>query len=153
MTKLQIHPTEEPGTLIVSGIVAADTDLSPLLESSAKHIILNLKGIVEITSIGVKKWVEGISQLQERGKTLEYQECPEVFVEQCNFVLELCQGVIIHSLQVSFICEDCEEYLLKTFKREDLDLDNLPPEILCPSCGEEMITEEGNVFDFLKIGT
>lgn len=149
MFKLQIDRTEEEGVFILSGVIAADIDFSPFLQSPQPLIILKFEDIREITSMGVKKWVEGLHKLRQSGKTVEYQDCPEIFIEQCSLVLEMAEGVKVHSFEVTFVCEDCDEGKTKMLKTEELDLKNLPPSISCPSCRETMITEDTEPFNFL----
>lgn len=151
MSQLQITPSKEKeGVFIISGIITADANLAPLLQEPHSHLVFHFTQIREITSIGVRKWVEGLHALQKSGKTIEYQNCPEIFVEQWNLILEMTQGVAIHSFEISFICEDCDEEVLRMFKVTDLDIENLPPLIPCPSCQKEMITEEEDAFHFME---
>lgn len=150
MSFLQVVLTEEAGVYAISGAISADTDLSPLLQDSHSDLIFRFDGINEITSVGIKKWVEGIQNLQQNGKSIEYQQCPESFVEQCNLVPEMTQGVKMHSFEVTFFCEDCDEEEIKMLEIDKLDLNDLPPAIPCPSCHEEMITEDVDAFKFIE---
>lgn len=150
MHKLKIIPTEERGAFSLSGTIDADTDLLPLLKEPVEQLVFNLKKVIDINSIGVKKWVEGIRVLRDKGKQIEYRECPEVFIEQCNFVLEMTEDIKVSSFQVTFVCEDCDQYSNILLETDKMELDNLPPIINCPSCGEGMITEEADAFVFLE---
>lgn len=149
MSDFQITPLSELGSYKISGTINADTDFTVMLEDEATHLILSLESIEEISSYGVKRWIEGILALQARGKTVEYRNCAEIFVEQCNLVLDLCQGVTIASFQTTFMCDECDVYDLQVLTTRDLNLEDLPPIVDCPNCGTEMITEEGDVFRFL----
>ncbi|MGK5093796.1 hypothetical protein WDW89_17515 [Deltaproteobacteria bacterium TL4] len=148
MTILAINPVNPKGVYSVSGKVVAESDFSALLSAAQDHLVLILKEITEISSLGVKKWTETMQKLREKGKSLEYQECPEIFIEQCNMVSELCEGIKIHSFAVEFVCNDCDDGETRMLKMEELDLNDLPPAVPCPSCQEEMITEDPDVFDF-----
>lgn len=147
---ISIQPGDGPEMYLLSGMIDAYLDISPILESSSPQLMLNLKGIKEINSVGVKKWVEAMQQLKGSGKSVAYQECSSSFVSQCNFVPELSAGIKVHSLYVIFECEECDEYLTKNIETKDLDFDNLPPDVSCPECNELMQTEDDVVFDFLK---
>ena len=125
-------------------------DLTPLFETPDDSIALNLAGVTEMSSVGVKKWVDAIRELQTQNKRIEYQECPELFIDQCNMVSELHEGVEIASFTVTFECEECDEYVTETFITKDLDLEDLPPSVLCPSCQDPMIPENEEVFEFLE---
>lgn len=150
MGKLQLYSTDQEGHFIVSGMIGPDADLSSLLESPSNHLVLNLKEITEITSIGIKKWVESVRVLLDNRKSLEYDECSEIFMHQCNFVLELAQGVGITSFQVTFMCDECDIYEVKLLKTNELSLEYLPPLFNCPTCGRSMEVEEDDTFNFLK---
>ena len=149
MPKLHIDSTEEAGVFTLSGIISADTDFSSLLQESHSHLIFRFNEINEITSVGIKKWMEGVNALYRSGKTIEYQNCPEIFIEQCNLVIEMTQNITIHSFEITFVCEDCDEEEIKMLTTVELDLKNLPPHVICPSCNEEMITEDSCAFNFI----
>lgn len=151
MPGLQIQPDmKTPGAYFLSGNIDAYMDLSLLRQSSDTHLILILKEIAEINSVGVKKWVEGLRSLSQLGKTIEYRECSEVFVEQCNFASEFTEGVKVHSFMITFMCEDCNHYEVKMLETLNLNLDQLPPSFPCKTCNQDMITEELQVFSFLE---
>lgn len=145
---VQIQQSEN-GVWELRGFVDANFEITPLLESTQQHLILNLANIVQINSIGIKKWAFMLRELYAKGKTLEFHECSEMFIMQCNFVPELHQGVKIHSFKVLFECEDCDEVEARYLKTDELNLDQLPPVMLCPACHKPMPTENSRVFDFL----
>ena len=147
---LVIQPGDGSGVYLLAGMIDAYLDISSLLESSSPQLKLDLKGVKDINSVGVKKWEEAMQQLKDSGKSVAYQGCSTPFVSQCNFVPELSAGIEVYSLYVIFECEECDAYLTQKFETKDLDLDNLPPEVSCPECGELMQTEDQIVFDFLK---
>ena len=149
MSTFQLTDTENGFDL--SGFIDADMELSSLLESERPHLILNLKKISEISSVGVKKWVECMQTILKQGKTLEYRECPEVFIEQCNMLLEITENLSISSFYVTFECEECDEYVTKLLVTSELDLQNLPPKVSCPSCQNLMPPENDEIFYFLTM--
>lgn len=135
---------------LLTGAIDAYLDLTQLQEASVQHLILNLQGVSEINSIGVKNWVEGIQSLRDSNKTIEYRACSEVFIMQCNYIAQLYTGVDIHSFEITFMCEECDEYLPVKLKTKELDLDNLPPVVVCSGCQKEMITEEVEALNFIQ---
>ena len=147
---IHITPAEEAGRFYLSGAIDAHLDLSPLFQTPPSRLLLHLKEIQQINSIGIKKWIELTQRLQQQGKTIECQECPPLFIRQCNFVQEFHRFILISSFQVAFVCEDCGQEVLKLLKRDELDLDDLPPDVPCPSCQIPMITESEDVFNFLQ---
>lgn len=149
MSQLQIKSTEEEGIYILSGTIAADAEFSPLLQESCSHFIFRFGEVEKITSIGVKKWVEGIRLLRQNGRSIEFQGCPEILIEQCNLIPEMTHDVTIHSFEVCFVCESCDEEELRVLKVEELDLDDLPPAVPCPSCQIDMIPENEATFKFI----
>lgn len=149
---IKIHYAEAQQIYHLSGCFDPYLDIFPLLESPHSHLILNLQEIKEINSIGIKKWVEALQALQDQGKTIEYQACSPVVVRQCNFIPDITKAVTIHSFQVMFECEACDTFQLEMLLTKTLDMENLPPEVLCPECGEPMLTEEFKAFDFLTLG-
>ncbi len=147
---IDIDFLETEGVFRLSGILDAHIDITLLEQAAVSHLVLNLKEIKETNSVGIKKWVEGLQALQSQGKTLEYQECSPAFVRQCNFVPEIHQAVRIHSFEVIFECEECDEFENTMLATQDLDLQDLPPDVPCPSCGDSMEPEDVLVFEFLN---
>lgn len=150
MRTLKIEPDQQPGRLFLSGYVNEYFDLTPLLENDSPRLILNLSQVVDINSMGIKKWIDGIKMLQSKGKTLEYEECPEVIVECCNTTPDFTEGVTIHSFKVTFMCQNCKQYDTRMLQFSELDLEHIPPEFPCPQCGKTMIPEEDDAFDFVE---
>ncbi|MBF0351287.1 MAG: hypothetical protein HQM11_09650 [SAR324 cluster bacterium] len=135
---------------LLSGAITPNMDLSLLFESTQKYLTLNLKDISAMSSTGVKVWIDSIKKLRSIGKFIEYRECSEAFLEQCNMVPMMVKDVDVTSFYVNFMCEECEEYDLKLLETDELDLEDLPPGFPCPNCNESMLPEEDDAFDFLR---
>ena len=113
-------------------------------------MVLNLKNITVINSIGVKHWYESIPELQSHGKSLEYQECSFCFIWQCSLIPAMRKNIKITSFETEFYCEECDEETSKMLIVDQLDLDHLPPKLPCPHCNAIMTAERQRIFEFLK---
>ncbi|MGK5092557.1 hypothetical protein WDW89_11160 [Deltaproteobacteria bacterium TL4] len=145
-----IQIIEQEARFLIQGYIDANLDLTPLLQCSRNHLVLDTQEVREINSIGVKKWVEGMRTLMRQGKQIEYQQCSRVFVRQCNFVEEFHEGIFVSSFYAVFECEDCDELKTQLLHTHELNITNLAPKVPCPKCGQIMHTEEDSIFDFLK---
>ena len=148
MMSLTIDPLA-PGVYNLSGVINEYTDLTPLLKKPGSSLILNLKGISYINSLGVTRWLGMLRDLEVEGKSVEYQECSQPFLLQCSMVLTLTQGVKLSSGYVSHYCEDCAESFMQLVQFEKVNLSEIPS-FPCPSCGKDTPMEDEDQLDFLK---
>ncbi len=109
MVSLQIIPGTVPGYYVLSGNIDEFLDITFLKTSSQEQLVLNLNGIRRINSMGVKKWVEEIAALQEQGKSVVYEECPEVFIQVCSLSSTFSQVGKYRSFELTFFCEEDDE--------------------------------------------
>ena len=149
MTTLTIQPDKTAGRFFLSGEMNETLDLTPLMNTPARVLILNFKDMEFINSMGVKKWVNGIRALQAQGKTLEYEECSETFMGMCNMVPAFTQGVTVRSFEVVAQCPQCRKYLFKLLKTQELDRNALPFEMTCTGCGTTALLDE-STFAFME---
>ena len=149
MSPLKIKAGPEDGHFIISGNIDEFLDFSPLKESTEKSLVLDLKKIVKINSMGVKKWINGIQELLAMGKKLEYRDCSEIFVETCNFTTSFTKGVVVSFFEVTFTCDDCDVLEVKMLNATDV-VDGETPVFRCPECKEKMTLEEAGSLSFLE---
>ena len=139
----------EDGTYTLTGRIDSQTDLTFLSETKENPVILNLKEVAKINSIGVRKWMDCLRTIQTQGKSIEYLECSEAFLMQCNMVPSFTKDVEVRSFYVPFYCENCRNdipHLLLTAELGSGDIPTIP----CPICGADMTIDDDSILDFLN---
>jgi len=149
MPTLKIEPGDAEGHFMLSENIDEYMDFKLLDESSSSHLKLDLNQIRRINSIGIKLWSEKLTELQEKGKTITFTQCSEVVTQSCNIWPPFAKGVTMESLEVTFQCESCEEYVTKMVDGKVSSNSNRPL-IPCPQCGELMDFEDEGALDFLE---
>ena len=149
MATLNIVQGAISGQFILSENIDEYMDLSVLKECPEQKLIFNMKGIQRITSMGIKKWSMGMRAILEQGKQVRIEESAEVVTQTCNIWPAFIEGADLHSFEVSFYCEDCDEVEVRMLKRVDLGKSVDVPSVPCPECRIDMDLEEEGALDFL----
>lgn len=150
--KLEIECVDEKYYL--SGIFNEYTDFSKLLTASPP-LRLNLKRVFEVTSIGLRKWLEFLQQWGP--KDIELYACPPSFVNVLNAVPnalgENKRKENVRSVMVPYSCAVCNQYFEVEMVMKGLQVTKRGiqmPEGECPSCGQEsrLLAEPEDYFVF-----
>ena len=141
------------GTFFLSGVLDEYADFSSLL-SVSEPLKLNLRGIKQLNSIGIRNMLEFLKKTGS--KRIEYYECPSEYVDQINMIPALLgfgdQKAEVKSMFIPFECKKCDhaEDMLKTSDdiAKSLDGESTVTE-KCPKCGGDMIVYNDFFFSFL----
>jgi hypothetical protein len=149
-------------TIALSGTIDEDVTFPKVEEGAFKKIVLDLKEIKTINSVGIREWLNWIKPLSEKYEMI-LENCPKAMVFQFNMV----EGFLppkakITSFFVPFYCESCdrEDNVLFTVGKEvtasggavKIEFD-LQKANLCKKpapCDVEMDVTEAKYFQFLK---
>jgi hypothetical protein len=167
MSEFKAHETPEGDVLRLAfeGTIDEDVVFPPVDPSRFKKIVLDLKAVKSINSVGIREWLNWIRPLAEKADFV-LEHCPKAVVFQFNMV----EGFLparstVSSFYVPFYCEKCD--------KEDSVLFNVGKEIksnagkieiafdvkaagICDdkanaaSCEMEMDVTEAKYFQFLK---
>ncbi len=80
----------------------------PSVDGMAAQVVVDLKEVSSINSVGIRAWIMWFSEFQDTHFT--FVNCPKALVMQMNMV----EGFLppkseVQSLEVPFYCEDCDE--------------------------------------------
>ena len=139
---------DDNGTYFLSGRINEYSDLKILGESKNNPLLINLKGVTLINSVGVSMWMDFLRGILGKERAIEYFECSDIFISQCNMVPSLTKEITVHSCYGSFICEECDRDHMRLLQIKDVDINDLPT-FPCPSCGSKMEIENDDQLDFL----
>jgi hypothetical protein len=148
--------------LNLSGTIDEDVTFPKIEDGPQKQIVLDLKDIKTINSVGIREWLNWIKPLSDKYEIV-LENCPKAMVFQFNMV----EGFLppkakVTSFFVPFYCESCdrEDNVLFTVGKEvsgsngavKIDFD-LQKANLCGKgepCEVEMDVTEAKYFQFLK---
>lgn len=140
------------------GAIQEDSDLEALIgevPSLPAELHLNTKEVDRINSSGIRVWVAYFRKVVNSGKKLRFQECSPPIVEQLNVIRDFSCGASIESIQIPFICPNCEKCYTALYPVEKLRsiLPHVPsPD--CKQCGKPTLLDEmeAEYFIFMDYG-
>ncbi|MEI6398333.1 MAG: hypothetical protein WCO71_06165 [Pseudomonadota bacterium] len=139
---LKIDITESPGrvTYKVVGKVDDSFKHGDVPRIKAEHIILDLEGITDFNSCGVREWVFLIKDLGSLGK-ITFTNCSIAMVDQFNMVPESIGTGTVESFFAPYVCEDHgdAEILLDATKHKNNIENHDAPERPCAKCQKPLI--------------
>ena len=147
-----LRPSEGVTIAALRGPVNEDADFSELVAHlrSAKHIRLELSGVEQINSCGVREWVNFVRALPQ-ASTLELEKCPPSVVSQLNIIRNFAGSAQVLSVYAPYLCDACGHELDVLVDVRDGE----PPvleEQTCEQCGARMEFDdlEDSYFAFLS---
>jgi anti-anti-sigma regulatory factor len=139
---IKIEIDETPGHVAyrLSGIVDESFKHQDVPRIKAQTIIMDLEGLSNFNSCGVREWVYLVKDLDKLGQ-LRFTKCSIAMVDQLNMVPESIGNGIVDSFFAPFACEEHGEveHLLDVSKDAfDLESHN-PPAKACSTCHKPLI--------------
>lgn len=123
------------------GEIDVSADFSELVRRLRGRAIFRLSEIHRINSIGVREWVNFVSNLP--GVTdLTFTHCAPAIVRQLNMIDNFRAGASIRSFYAPYTCETCRISHDKLVDVSHLDDDGLPPEAVCSECKGPLLFDE-----------
>jgi hypothetical protein len=106
----------------------------------AATIILDLEGITNFNSCGVREWVFLIRDLGDLGQ-LDFTKCSIAMVDQLNMVPESLGKGVVSTFYAPYVCEEHGdvEQLIDVLKEGSSLLSHQPPSRNCGKCHEPLI--------------
>lgn len=159
--KVNVQLLESESQISIQGSIDENMDFSSLKIGEAKNLILDLREVRSLNSMGLRNWVHWVKSFRGR-KQLFLRHCPRVVVDQMNILQGFLPiGAVVESIFVPYYCESCdkEENVLAQRGRDYMEgsVDaregqNLSPTKICPHCGKtsEMDVIPAKYFGFLK---
>jgi len=125
--------------IFVSGAITEEADFQPLIALGGDgRLSLDLAGVEEINSCGVREWIHFVRRLSEQAPSYDLVRCSPAIVRQLNMVSNFRGSGRVGSVMLPYYCGGCGE--------EQFRLLELPPEgaspaianfVPCTSCGGE----------------
>jgi hypothetical protein len=139
---LSVEMTESPDlvTYRFKGDVADSFKHRDVPRMKSKIIMLDLGGITNFNSCGVREWVYLIRDLGNLG-SLVFVNCSIAMVDQFNMVPESVGRAHVQSFYAPYVCEthgDLEQLIDAESERNTIENDQIP-ERLCDACRKPLI--------------
>ena len=153
-----VTTTQEDGSwqrLAVTGPINEDAKavLMPLTTAAGPRCILDMGGVTQVNSIGIRDWSHFLKALKT-GRELVYERVPDEVVRTMNMVTNFQGRLVVRSVFRDYACPHCDHEQTELFEMgKDYEIGKIPslPAAACKSCGKEAEpTEPDDVyFSFL----
>jgi anti-anti-sigma regulatory factor len=127
--------------LTLAGEIDDQATLSDLVDQLGSRVVIDLKGVRFINSVGVREWIVFLGSLSDRGKKVVLRNVSEPMVHQMSMVVEARGSAEVESFCAPFLCDDCasERSLVIDVAQNlnELKARRVPAQ-KCPDCGGTM---------------
>lgn len=118
----------------LAGRITEDTDFRELERAaSARRLRLDLAGVEQVNSCGVREWIHFVSRLGRDGRQLELSRCSPAIVRQLNMVSNFRGTSRVHSVLLPYYCESCGAETSRSLELTDAPL-QVPDTVPCARC-------------------
>lgn len=152
----------------LSGVIDEDNTLARTTKKlTGRTLVLDLAEVKRINSCGVRDWVNWLSDLHAKGKTVILTRCSPCIVTQLNLVNNFVGRAMVRSFFAPYYCAHCDLEVLCLLQVEDFAGQAQPraprpgdprtPNVECPrrtpQCDLEFDDIEEAYFAFLPRGS
>jgi len=126
--------------LFISGNITEEADFQPILAlSGSGRLSLDLAGIDEINSCGVREWIHFVRDLSERSPDYELVRCSPAVVRQLNMVSNFRGDGRVSSVLLPYFCPACGDEQFRLLEISNVEGASLviADAIPCAGCGSE----------------
>lgn len=136
-----IDHTGDADAVTLQGEIDDQSTLSDLSEELGKKVVIDLKGVRFINSVGVREWIVFLGALAAKGTRVILRNCSEPMVHQMSMVVEARGAAEVESFCAPFLCDACaaeRSMVLDVAQHlDDLRAKRVPSQ-KCPDCGGTM---------------
>lgn len=131
--RIDVKREDTRSLVTIAGVIDESFDRAFLKElTPGGAIILNLKAVSRINSMGMMLWCSLMRELGTISGTIYVQDCSPMMVAQTSTVFGFMGRAVILTVCVPYLCEHCDREQEAVFKTTDLQLANAPA---CEKCG------------------
>jgi anti-anti-sigma regulatory factor len=106
----------------------------PLPDVRGRRVVIDAQGVTRANSMGVRAWVEMMTDLSARTREIVVMRVPAVLVTQASMISTFFGTARIHSFMSPWVCLQCDNSLEQLHGGAD----PVPQSIACPKCGSQM---------------
>lgn len=128
----------------LSGVIDEDNNLMSVLPRLTREVVVvGLREVTRINSLGVRDWVNWMNALDAAGKRVVLHECSTAVVSQINLVANFAGKSHIESFLSPYFCSTCDADRLRLIQTRRLTGDPpRAPRALCDQCDSLMALDE-----------
>jgi len=106
----------------------------PVPDVRGRRVVIDAQGVTRANSMGVRAWVEMMTDLSARTREIVVMRVPAVLVTQASMISTFFGTARIHSFMSPWVCLQCDNSLEQLHGGAD----PVPQSITCPKCGSQM---------------
>jgi CheY-like chemotaxis protein len=130
------------------------SNFTTLVEQLQDGVVFDLRHLNLINSMGVSRWVDFLRGIPEE-ISFRFAHCSVAFCTQASFIPDMVGRGRVESFFAPYYCSACDREAERELSAAQLESDEpSPPNLVCPSCGEQMLFEDipERYFRFLHPG-
>ena len=120
-------------SIAVAGTLDEASEM-PIPDVRGRRVVIDAPGVTRANSMGVRAWVEMMTELSARTRDIVVMKVPAVLVTQASMSSTFFGSAQVHSFMSPWICLNCENSLEQLHGAAD----PVPQSIACPKCGSAM---------------
>ena len=106
----------------------------PLPDVRGRRVVIDAQGVTRANSMGVRAWVEMMTDLSARTREIVVMRVPAVLVTQASMISTFFGTARIQSFMSPWVCLQCDNSLEQLHGGADA----VPQTVQCPKCGSQM---------------
>ncbi|MCK6547394.1 hypothetical protein L6R52_16210 [Myxococcota bacterium] len=123
-------------TVLLSGCITEEADFLPLTSLSGDDPLrLDLSGVEQINSCGVREWIHFVTCLTRGARPFELLRCSPAIVRQLNMISNFRGGGLIRSVMLPYYCADCSKEQHRLLELNGGAPPPIEDVVTCVSCG------------------
>lgn len=118
----------------LQGRLTESADFAPVLQAMrTSHAVLDLEGVTQINSCGVREWMHFVHALGQRVPQVDLVRVAPPMVRQINMISNFTGDTAVRSVMLPYYCESCghEQTLTHVIGGGQ----EVPDEVRCEACG------------------
>ena len=119
-------------SLLFKGLMNEFSKFDMLYDFDESELILNLKDVSRINSIGVREWLHALSAIAPQIQVV-FEACSPMVVYQMNMIPFFVQRISVKSVYAPYYCEEDDEQQLFLIDIEDYKQTEQLPSFQCPT--------------------
>lgn len=130
-----VKTVDGTATVTLAGVIDESIDFESYLQgASPSEVVFYLAGVKRINSSGVRKWLLFLQNNKGKFK-ITLEAAPACVVEQMNLISGFLDGVIVKSIFLPYLCNQCGSEHMELVASSDFEkLKTELPVIACPKC-------------------
>ena len=129
----RVSERQDEISIAVAGTLDEASEM-PIPDVRGRRVVIDAQGVTRANSMGVRAWVEMMTELSARTREIVVMKVPAVLVTQASMISTFFGSAQVHSFMSPWICLNCENSLEQLHGGAD----PVPHSIACPKCGSPM---------------